>query len=678
MIKKSKHWKKNVRVKLKNNMRSSQDVGKKHQIKIALQTLRSADIYSSIMGGPDKEESIEILLNNGWTKDKVKNYLKQHSHSDSEISKFESLNENFDPMDVYNGVKSITPYVFGIALGSLLVAKSFPNFIERALESTVEGLEAAKFKQKLKQLENDIEVKKLANEFSSLSGQRGNNRITDRRKVIRGLIREKLKTIFGDYQFKTISTAMTDQAIDKKLRNINDLKENNSQHISKFIPNYTDIVKDQIKNSREIKNSEISEVYEKVLEILKNEFVDNKDESYSLIKDTIADVINNLSESIDESLVNPYTMDLFLQIISVPIGALLIPFVLAFIDVGEGDETGYWKQVKKHYLNFIPFFKKIYNAIKIESQPGIDFIKFESDLKEISKDVEIKKLCKEFFSVSGKGSVKRREEIQKILKNKLSSILGQKEFKEISVKYAASEIAKLDESLDPTEVRYIKQNFGKIVAFANKNNMDIEDAKSKFLVKYKDKSNIKESAGKENSKAKELVNVLSKYMRIENDKTKKELEDYFIASNVSDISQFTPENYSQIMKIVDGHGIKRSGPVGHINESDILKKVIKKCLNEIFSNHKELEDKLNTLLYVPMEKWNTKGIKLKAVSSNSNGMVNSGILSTGEHFYRSHPEDKFVISEKTIKESDPCWKNYEMVGMKTKNGKKVPNCVPKK
>jgi hypothetical protein len=26
---------------------------------------------------------------------------------------------------------------------------------------------------------------------------------------------------------------------------------------------------------------------------------------------------------------------------------------------------------------------------------------------------------------------------------------------------------------------------------------------------------------------------------------------------------------------------------------------------------------------------------------------------------------------------DPCWANYKQVGMKTKNGKKVPNCVPK-
>jgi hypothetical protein len=30
-----------------------------------------------------------------------------------------------------------------------------------------------------------------------------------------------------------------------------------------------------------------------------------------------------------------------------------------------------------------------------------------------------------------------------------------------------------------------------------------------------------------------------------------------------------------------------------------------------------------------------------------------------------------------MKGEDPCWKNYEMVGMKNKNGRKVPNCVPK-
>lgn len=30
------------------------------------------------------------------------------------------------------------------------------------------------------------------------------------------------------------------------------------------------------------------------------------------------------------------------------------------------------------------------------------------------------------------------------------------------------------------------------------------------------------------------------------------------------------------------------------------------------------------------------------------------------------------------KKKSPCWKDYEMIGMKKKGGKKVPNCVPKK
>lgn len=30
----------------------------------------------------------------------------------------------------------------------------------------------------------------------------------------------------------------------------------------------------------------------------------------------------------------------------------------------------------------------------------------------------------------------------------------------------------------------------------------------------------------------------------------------------------------------------------------------------------------------------------------------------------------------SVKDDDPCWGDYEMVGMKNKNGKEVPNCVP--
>lgn len=30
------------------------------------------------------------------------------------------------------------------------------------------------------------------------------------------------------------------------------------------------------------------------------------------------------------------------------------------------------------------------------------------------------------------------------------------------------------------------------------------------------------------------------------------------------------------------------------------------------------------------------------------------------------------------KKDDPCWKGYEKAGIKIKNGKKVPNCIPSK
>ena len=43
--------------------------------------------------------------------------------------------------------------------------------------------------------------------------------------------------------------------------------------------------------------------------------------------------------------------------------------------------------------------------------------------------------------------------------------------------------------------------------------------------------------------------------------------------------------------------------------------------------------------------------------------------------------DQFSLNEDGKMESgekDPCWKGYEMVGKKMKNGKEVPNCVPKK
>jgi hypothetical protein len=37
-----------------------------------------------------------------------------------------------------------------------------------------------------------------------------------------------------------------------------------------------------------------------------------------------------------------------------------------------------------------------------------------------------------------------------------------------------------------------------------------------------------------------------------------------------------------------------------------------------------------------------------------------------------------ALDKSPMKKQGPCWSNYEMVGMKTKGGRKVPNCVPRK
>lgn len=47
-----------------------------------------------------------------------------------------------------------------------------------------------------------------------------------------------------------------------------------------------------------------------------------------------------------------------------------------------------------------------------------------------------------------------------------------------------------------------------------------------------------------------------------------------------------------------------------------------------------------------------------------------------EYLQHSGSDRDAVFAE--MEGPDPCWKDYEMVGTKTKNGKEVPNCVKKK
>jgi hypothetical protein len=51
-------------------------------------------------------------------------------------------------------------------------------------------------------------------------------------------------------------------------------------------------------------------------------------------------------------------------------------------------------------------------------------------------------------------------------------------------------------------------------------------------------------------------------------------------------------------------------------------------------NNKKITQKLNQLKDIAFEQWPKHGIKLKAVSANANGLVNSGITKCGVYFFR--------------------------------------------
>ena len=50
--------------------------------------------------------------------------------------------------------------------------------------------------------------------------------------------------------------------------------------------------------------------------------------------------------------------------------------------------------------------------------------------------------------------------------------------------------------------------------------------------------------------------------------------------------------------------------------------------------NQNITQKLNTLKDIAFEQWHKHGIKMRAVSANANGLVNSGITSSGVYFFR--------------------------------------------
>lgn len=98
----------------------------------------------------------------------------------------------------------------------------------------------------------------------------------------------------------------------------------------------------------------------------------------------------------------------------------------------------------------------------------------------------------------------------------------------------------------------------------------------------------------------------------------------------------------------------------HVNEShsyDHEVSMAEKQLEDIIRNAVELIQKLGT------QERNIPGWISDHISQSQNFINQAN--------YGFHELDE------SLNEDKPCWKDYEMVGMKTKNGKQVPNCVPK-
>jgi hypothetical protein len=65
---------------------------------------------------------------------------------------------------------------------------------------------------------------------------------------------------------------------------------------------------------------------------------------------------------------------------------------------------------------------------------------------------------------------------------------------------------------------------------------------------------------------------------------------------------------------------------------------------------------------------------------NLRGVVDQLRSAVKAHGKQADTIEKHIdkMEDSPMKKKGPCWKGYEMIGMKKKGGRTVPNCVPKK
>ena len=69
--------------------------------------------------------------------------------------------------------------------------------------------------------------------------------------------------------------------------------------------------------------------------------------------------------------------------------------------------------------------------------------------------------------------------------------------------------------------------------------------------------------------------------------------------------------------------------------------------------------------------------ELQEILDDMESEMEDGETSDGDESDAEDSFDSYKAGNDLKEDKDPCWKGYEMIGMKKKGGRKVPNCVPK-
>ena len=120
-------------------------------------------------------------------------------------------------------------------------------------------------------------------------------------------------------------------------------------------------------------------------------------------------------------------------------------------------------------------------------------------------------------------------------------------------------------------------------------------------------------------------------------------------------------------------GSEREIAMDHLNEKPNYYTKLKKYVEETEVNEM-LKPKMSSL-----DKWRASATEREKmhndIEKNRQANASQGKENMSGAIDRL---SKSLNKEETEMKNDPCWKNYQMVGKKMKNGKEVPNCVPVK